>query len=253
MTNLFEKRIRTGKVFLLGDVHIGHVQADKKGFERAVKEISNSAGGDDAVIFMGDLLDAVQPTDRRFDARAFETLDEAKTYLDSVIDPLTDIDVLMLEGNHEYVVGRSGNNPVLFFLARRPKWKYGSYGSIVDLGRLWGYVNHGHGGGRYHGAKVNNIEREAGQFEGADFFFMGHVHWLFVNRYTKIGYNRRRKSLTHNRMHIGYTGSFLRTYTLDAEVSTYGERAVYSDVERGYLSMRIEDNTIVGVDVHGLP
>lgn len=249
---IYKHSMKDGKVYLLGDVHIGHIQADKENFKRAIKDISVSAGGDDLVVFMGDLLDSVLPTDRRFDIRGFESMEEAKTWFDSVIEPLADMSALFLEGNHEYKISRNGDNPIKFFLHSRPKWEFGTYGAVIDLGKSWGYVNHGHGGGRYHGAKVNNIEREAGYFDGADFLFMGHVHWLFTNTFVKLRYKKSKPHITQNKMLIGYTGCILRTYVVHDEVAGYGERALYNDVERGYLVMNVENHKPVKVDRIGL-
>lgn len=247
MTKLFKKKMKNGKVYLLGDVHIGHVQANKQLFQKAIKWISSKASGDDVVIFMGDLFDSIYPTDRRFDARAFETVEESYTWFDSVVEPLSDIDTVILEGNHEEKVARLGNSPMNYILKGRPKWHDGSYGCVIDLGKCWGYVNHGHGGGRYHGAKVNNIEREAGYFDGAEFLFMGHVHWLFTSEVPKLGYNRGKRKFDHNRMLVGYTGCFLSTYNLGAGISSYGERALYSDVVNGFLVMNVENGHPAGV------
>ena len=71
--HLIERRIPyssksdTFNLYGIGDVHVGNIGFAKDKFERDIKAIKNDPRA--LVVLMGDLADAIVPTDKRFDGR----------------------------------------------------------------------------------------------------------------------------------------------------------------------------------------
>jgi len=95
------------------------------------------------------------------------------------------------------------------------------------------HVHHGWQGGRTKGAKVNQLEKDAGKYPDCDFIVRGHSHNLLATAFVRTTINQRGTDLLHKKVIVGHSGSYLRGMV--PEVETYSERADYRSEPMGCL------------------
>jgi predicted phosphodiesterase len=103
------------------------------------------------------------------------------------------------------------------------------------------YAEHGHGGGRKTGGKINSLEDMMGPFD-ADIYLRGHVHTKLVTKHPRLSIAASGSAKLQSKTRVcGLTGCYYKTYQQDT--SSYGERNGYSPTELGGIAIRIRPGT----------
>ena len=186
------------RIYAVGDLHAGAIQADLKGWERFNQMILDDPQA--YVIFLGDLMNnATRSSVSNLYEDTMRPRDQ-KIYLREHLADLAKEEKILaiLPGNHEnrslkeaddsplYDVAaglylediyRDGMAFIKLTIGSREKAKTNCY-TI--------FATHGSGGGAMTGAYVNKCERFAKNFDGVDIFFFGHSHKPFITKPNKI-------------------------------------------------------------------
>lgn len=235
----------------ISDVHVGHVDHNKKLFLDTVKWIKENNA---YTILLGDLIDGISQKDRRYENDSIA--DEFKPHLDNLhyrqcevflegIMPIKDQIIGVMSGNHEQVVKKQFGFDATSVIAQRlEKPILTDPGYVIirfrdgKATRLYNiFCSHGDWmGGRKRGSKVNNLEDKMGDFE-FDMICAGHTHDRFVTTRKRIipivGRNNN-ISFDEKRITIINTGSFTSTYT-DNNIDTWASRKVFSPQSTGVV------------------
>ena len=251
-------RTQEYRLYPLGDVHIGALNCAEKQFRRVVRMIETDKnarwfGG-------GDLLDSVILQDqKRFDpaslpdwmfkgtaktvkARIKDIVAAQRDRLLSIIDPIKDKCIGLMEGNHEYSIMKYHNRDLMhdlcsaldvpaltdccFLRFRFTREKRGTSQDSVIAVRM--FACHGHGGGRSEGSEPNHLARLAKDKE-CEIVLRGHSHTehimppisrLSIPTHGSLGDEADQKIVR-----AANWGCYVRTYA--AGESTYDSRATY--------------------------
>jgi len=238
------KRAEPVHLFVLGDVHVGNRNADLDHFKRDVEAIRKTPNA--YVILMGDLVDAIAISDKRFDRREIDPqfhgwidqLPQAEVrWICDALKPIKDRILCVLTGNHEETVRdvttRVGvaydpHYEICKYLGAKSldycgfvRWKIvakdngkasaassGGHGDTITI-----YATHGHGSGQTAGSHALAITRLMDGFE-ADLTFFAHRHQRFVWQRVRLAIARRGKLGMIERKTVGcMPGSYLKTAT----------------------------------------
>ena len=254
----FDSRADIFSIYPLGDTHVGHRGSREDAF--AVYADRIEADPLARWVGMGDYLDCVQRSDKRYDVR--ETA-EWMTLADQedIVAAQRDHWLMMtrhiwskclglLKGNHEDAIRRHYERDVYAELLRAVAednlWceqmdglgrKTGAELALGYVGQLWlqfarsngsvtsidSWWHHGYGGGRLKGAKALALQRAAGQFD-VRLLVMGHTHDEVIEPINRIKRTVRGR-LWNQRTMTMVSGTFLETYS--TEGAAYIERAGY--------------------------
>ena len=253
----------------ISDVHVGHVDHDKKLFLSTVKWIKDNNA---YTILLGDLIDGISQKDRRYENDSIA--DEFKPYLDNLhyrqcevflegIMPIKDQVIGVMGGNHEQAVKKHFGFDATSVIAQRlekPILTDPGYviirfrnGNSTRLYKI--FCSHGDWmGGRKRGSKVNNMEDKMGDFE-FDALLAGHTHDLWSSTRKQIipTVGKSKITFTEKRISFVNTGSFTKTYT-DNNVDTWASRKVFSPQRSGVARMdfylKRNKNTTRYIDMH---
>lgn len=235
----------------ISDVHMGHVDFNKKLFLDTVKWIKDNNA---YTILLGDLIDGISQKDRRYENDSIA--DEFKPYLDNLhyrqcevflegIMPIKDQIIGVMGGNHEQVVKKFFGFDATSVIAQRLekpiltdpgyviiKFRDGKATSLYNI-----FCSHGDWmGGRKRGSKVNNMEDKMADFE-FDMICAGHTHDKWVSTRKQIipivGRNNN-ITITEKRKIFVNTGSFMSTYN-DSNHDTWASRKVFSPQSAGVV------------------
>ncbi len=257
----YKSRSDKFNVIGLGDMHLGSVGFDEKHLLSTVKWIKETPRT--YWIGMGDFVEAINPTDKRFDPYSISPSYNIRSLSRLIATQIEDITAILkpiknkclglVTGNHEETVRLKFNNDIGYILAKNLGTENLGYDGWVRLcfARLDAdkvcykiYVTHGHCGAGKSGSKVNKLEDLAG-FMDADIIMMGHGHKkVIAPPVLKIGLDDRGNVISRKQIAI-MTGSFLRTYVENA--TTYGEKAGYSPCDLGTVRIVLKPDT---KDVH---
>jgi len=224
------------RIIPFGDLHYPATNCRIDLFQNLVNYIKETP--DCYAIGMGDLLDAIVITDRRFDPSEKDTnLDTQIVKIRNILEPIKNKIICLLTGNHEYTIYSRGYGNPIQRLCRELGIKYAGYSAFIKLHvepkthkkDLVIYAHHGWAAGRQTGATVNNIENLSKHYE-ADVFLLGHSHKLSATSQVKIGWGGPKKNLFVN------TGSFLETSTIGS--TSYSERRGYPPLKLGVAKIR---------------
>uniref|UniRef100_A0A6M3L8G8 Calcineurin-like phosphoesterase domain-containing protein n=1 Tax=viral metagenome TaxID=1070528 RepID=A0A6M3L8G8_9ZZZZ len=231
-------------VFLLGDIHEGHVNMDDAALNRAIEIIQENIANNPHtyVILMGDLAECITSgNDPRWDPLAVDEKydiqdlkDLPKRQIEIVYDylkPIKDSIVCVLHGNHEENLVKRGRGDVIEYLVhgmrgdeQKPlpnayKLGYdGFYIFRVELRKNHTHtitfaLNHGvGGGGRTEGHFINSTFNNFNNWEGADFYICGHGHRLLAFEKKRLAVDTRNLRVIEGKTWYGMSGCFLRTY-----------------------------------------
>jgi len=241
-------------VWGIGDIHVGSRACDEKLLHSIVSRVKKNKKA--RVVLMGDLIEAINPTDKRFDATnlpdwvEFKDLDNlAIIQCNRVVDmllPIADKIICSVAGNHEATAHRRYHfDPHDYILTRlRDKAKVmihnGGYGQcILRLKTKRGShttttmfsLFHGSGGGVTLGGTINKQVKTLDYIE-CDVKMSGHTHQLtealvprcYVPSSGKLDLISKPKVIVQ-------TGSYLKTYGDD--FTTYSEMREYAPVPLG--------------------
>lgn len=192
-------------LIFIGDEHIGNAAAQEDILHKVVEHVKQNEHT--YAIFLGDAIDAINITDRRFDPRqcapwlsVVDLLDIAAAEIDryaSIVRPIADRVLAACCGNHEDKLSRRYERDVyraLWDAVGVPAERRLGYGGFVQLKirdnrypstqrrrssvQAWTvtiFCHHGAGGGRLLGGTALNLERLPGRFL-ADIYAVGHTH-----------------------------------------------------------------------------
>lgn len=181
---------KEARVYFIGDLHVGAIEANIKGWEKFCERILSEKNA--YIAILGDMMNNATKSSvsNVFDDTMRPR--EQKRYLANALAPLSERILCAVSGNHEYRSGKDADDdPMLDILSKLDledlyrqnaafvKIAFGSR----DAGRggekpLQVYtmcVTHGAGGGIYTGAAVNRNERMA-MFVNTDILAVGHTH-----------------------------------------------------------------------------
>lgn len=217
------RRFSTSKdirVIGVGDLHIGTIEANKKGWEYFVDLILKDPLT--YVIFVGDLMN--NATKSSVSNVFEETLRprEQKMYLVEKLKPLAEAEkILAIEpGNHEQRSAKDADDDPLYDVAAKLDIE-DIYRENLALVKVVIGTNknpnvytilavHGAGGGAQTGASVNRYERYAYSWDGIDIFMFGHTHKPFITKPNKMILDRQKGLVRQNRMVVMTVPSWLQ-------------------------------------------
>lgn len=253
----------------LSDIHIGHVDFDRRYFQNTVSWIKKKGA---ITALVGDMIDAIGVHDKRFEPKSIDPfflpyLDnlfqkQVEVFLDLVM-PIKDQIIWVMDGNHETAIKKHSTYDALGVIAAALEkpiltdpgftgLRFHNNTSVCSL-KIW--ASHGcFLGGRYRGAKVNNLERVSQYFPGCDIYMAGHTHdkWIIEGHQVRLSKNFK---IVEKRCYFANTGAFLRTYQ-EKETDTWASRSVFSPQVPGvcrfdfYLKRRPTDS-VRYIDIHG--
>jgi len=234
-------------IYFLGDVHEGNSNHDAKAFAKAVDIIKKD---ENAVwIGMGDMIDAINHKDPRFDpieiAREYglkhlkDLPSEQTRRLYDKIRPIQYKCIALLRGNHEESYIRHNAFDATAYLSELmddvPIVGYTGFVRVGLVSKKKGnrrtylriYVTHGVGGGGYREGYPINVIHDVSRWVEADVYVMGHIHRMSIDKQTILGVRDSGEAFVYDRWY-GTNGCFL----LKARTGTRG----YFEGKRGPMS-----------------
>lgn len=183
------------KVYAVGDLHAGAIQANLKGWEKFNQIILDDPKA--YVIFLGDMMNNATKSSVSNPYEDVMRPRDQKIYLKEHLADLAKADRILaiLPGNHENRSLKEADDSPLYDVAAKLDLEdiYRDNLAVIKLNvgttRLNTYMilaTHGSGGGKFTGSSVNNYERYASIWEGIDIFYFGHSHKPFVTKPNKI-------------------------------------------------------------------
>jgi UDP-2,3-diacylglucosamine pyrophosphatase LpxH len=249
------------KIWAIGDVHIGAKNVHRERFEATLKEIAKDKNS--YIVLLGDLVDAITMSDRRFDMREIDprySLEEvgriAEKQMEDVYEylkPVQDKVICMITGNHEHKLAQRTGYDISRILANKmnvPMLGYSGFARLIfrrkssknnpcNTHSYTIYMHHGRGGGRSGGSGLNNLDKLPGMFD-ADIYMMGHIHRQIID-HKPILYMDRGGNIKERYKVLMNSGSYLRTY---GQGSTgYGEVGQYPPSVLGSVYVEIAPHT----------
>ncbi len=256
-------------LYPLGDVHFGSANCATDLFDAVIREIRDDP--DALWIGMGDMIEAIAPNDKRWQAGGIDekvvnlaSQDRiGDVYVEKMGDKLKPIAakcVSYASGNHEQVFDtRYYTNLSVRIMqeAGIPSDRYADWAALVRLSFEEGnhrntlrvFHSHGWQAGRMDGAKVNEVSRLMSYID-ADIYLQGHSHARFVIPRSRMMVNQSWTKVTEQKVYVAHTGSFLKTFEQDA--AGYAERAGYPPVSLGIVKFFLHPNQNHGVRIEAM-
>lgn len=184
------------KVYAVGDLHVGAIQSNLKGWEEFNRRILDDPNA--YVIFLGDLMNNATRSSVSNPYEDNMRPREQKIYLKEHLTDLAKADRILaiLPGNHENRSLKDADDSPMYDVAAKLNLEdiYRDNFAVIKLlvgrksrpERYVLFATHGSGGGKLTGGSVNNYERFAATWEGIDIFYFGHTHKPFVTKPNKI-------------------------------------------------------------------
>lgn len=179
------------EIIPIGDVHIGDSHADIKALQNVVKYVLEKENR--YVILNGDLMNTALKTSVSDVYGELLSPMEQRRYIKNILLPIKDRILAIGSGNHEdriYLSAGVDNTYTLALELGIPK-KYSANSFVIFLKvgesqtsrpsktkqQVYSiFVQHGRGGGRKMGAKINRLVDMDDIIANADLYIMGHVH-----------------------------------------------------------------------------
>jgi predicted phosphodiesterase len=249
-------------VFAVGDLHADSKLFREERFKAWIAHIAEYGEGAVAVC-VGDYLNGQVPGHKHFDPDAMRSdyLLNLESYVkhglghcERLLKPLTKagVPVVMVEGNHDRMMGAVGFTPMLadrvgaqyigaggFIRVRSATQNTRAKRSITTGDRTTViYAHHGSKGGGTPGPKVNAMHALMG-WADADIYIAGHVHDALTRVVPRYTCNRKFDSLEVVERDVGLyrAPSFLsRSVT---GVSTYADRKEYGTNDEGLMWLEV--------------
>lgn len=190
------------KVYAVGDLHAGAIQANLKGWEKFNQIILDDPKA--YVIFLGDLMNNATKSSVSNPYEDIMRPRDQKIYLKEHLMDLAKADRILaiLPGNHENRSLKDADDSPLYDVAAKLDLEdiYRDNLAVVKLtvgtckpNAYAILATHGSGGGKLTGSTVNNYERFAATWDGIDIFCFGHSHKPFITKPAKSVFDT-----THN-------------------------------------------------------
>lgn len=235
----------------LGDIHLGTCNCDLDELRDTVAYI---ASHDNCYwLGMGDYIEAITHQDKRFDPRNIPArhLNRLGDIVDSQMEEFEEICAPILNpdrclglhiGNHEETVFDRHGIDVGVRLCRKYDLHWLGYsalsrlifkrGKASDSASYKIHSQHGNGGGRKPGSKVNLIHDLPGNVV-ADVHIMGHVHDRIYDDGVQLDMVHKGAKIIAKERLYGITGTYYRTYQQGS--ISYGEKKNYKPTAIGSL------------------
>lgn len=243
-------------VIPLGDCHIGNSGCDINALKSMVEWIRSKPNT--YWIGMGDYIDAINYSDKRFDPKTIDSKyislgDIDKTiqlqiedFID-IIRPIKDKCLGFLRGNHEETIRRYFHYDVLYEIAKeldipRKMLLYDAACIRLRCVRMNSshmydiFCMHGNVGGRSYGHKANRIQDLHKYFLG-DIYLLAHSHIKQAQMNTLIYFNKSGK-MEKKKIIDAYTGCFLRGY--ERNKTCYVEKWMYPPTDIGCIKIKLQ-------------
>ena len=225
------------EIIPIGDLHNGSPNCRFDKFKKMVDYIEKSP--QTYVIGMGDYLDCILSTDKRYDSNASSgSITQHKLEVLTQLKRIKDKIICLMTGNHEYKFAQWGYGDPTQYLAQELGVPYAGMSCFIKLKIPWEiahkapliiYAHHGWFSGRKRGSKVDNIEDLMRDYD-ADCYLCGHSHDLFATRRARISWEGDKSVVFAN------TGSFVQTASFGT--SNYSERAGYPPQKLGVVKIK---------------
>jgi predicted phosphodiesterase len=234
----------------LGDIHLGTCNCDLDELRATVRYIA--ANPNCLWLGMGDYLECIRHQDKRFDPRNIpprhltrlgDIVASQTEELEEILAPILTPEkcVGLHTGNHEETAYLVYGADVVMNLCRKYGLKWLGYSALSRLLFKRGktdtvsykiHSQHGHGGGRKVGGKVNLLHDLPSNVT-ADIHIMGHVHDRIYDDGVQLDMVHKGAKLVAREKLYGITGTYYRTYQ-EGSIS-YGEKKNYKPTAIGSL------------------
>jgi len=273
-------------IFYFGDLHVGSILHYRKGFLKLKEIVCNEYDGipakDNYLVDHGDQFEAIAIDDKRFDPLMHAEkkdfyVDHQYEEVKKLYEPIKEKILAILYGNH--LQKHKGICNYAKKLAGELEVEYGTWSCkihyINNNGSLMYKSYHTHGRKQVNSYADDPKRRKVGKqlilkrqlrekFGDCVVMCKGHTHKLIVcpperelyltdsGRKTVQNYTShtegQNKQYIHpdNRWYVN-TGSFMKMYADDQEVSGYAEMAEYDPVELGFVVGKCRNGKIVDV------
>ena len=227
-------------LYPLGDIHLGSSHCSESAIERKVAAIKSERNA--LWIGMGDYMECILPSDKRFDIGGLakwvvkdNITESQRERTVKLLKPIANKCIGLLTGNHEETLHMRGEGDVTRNLCKDLNVDYLSYAAMVRLifnrsGSQHSFLVHawhGAGAAQSEGGRLMRLMRLVNEVQ-ADIYLMGHLHAITTHTPERLTFGRR---VEHKRLVAATTGSWMTTYTQPKSGehmnSGYGERAGY--------------------------
>ena len=238
----------------IGDIHLGTINCDLDELRRTIKYVESNPSA--YWLGMGDFCECIRHQDhRRFDprtipprhlARLGDIAASEREELEEILFPiLNDKKCWGLHGgNHEEDLYKYYGEDIIGQLCRAYGLRDLGYQALTRVrfsrsssGNIKTYVihsQHGHGGGRKVGAKLNLL-RDLPANINADVHIMGHVHDRIIDDAVQLELSSDSLRLEAREKVFGITGTFYRTY--QEGITNYAEKRNYPPTPIGCIKI----------------
>ena len=178
------------RIYPLGDIHAGSVDCA----ERAVREQRDiiKKDRDGYWIGMGDIIDAITESDKRWDTKGIASwvkhdniIESQRKFAVELLKPIAHKCIAYLSGNHEEAVHSNHNNDISLNICEDLGLPYAGYSCFIELfftrstesHKYTIHAWHGAGSAQTEGAQLMRLKRLVKENE-ADVYLMGHLHTI---------------------------------------------------------------------------
>lgn len=245
----------TYKFLLAGDFHYGSAQCDMALIK---KFVDRYAGREKTkVILMGDEIDAIASSDKRYDSMAVhEKYRGERNFLDLIIEdfiellsPLKGQIIAGVDSNHNTTYRKLSDSDPHYRISRALGFERLGYGGFICIGWDWHKSQKGTGNRArsttFHvshgkpttastpGGSINTLANDA-QWFICEVMAHGHSHRLSAGL-SRILFEADPRHATYKKrkQNLVQTGSFLKSYSMD-EYSPYSEVKRYPPIDLGW-------------------
>ena len=239
------------RLYTIGDSHLGNRNCSVDRLEQDIEVVRRDPLA--RVILVGDIVDAICPADKRWDATQIPDGVPVKALADwgkflrltaeKAFKPIKHKVIGAVYGNHEATFQiRCAEQIHAAFCENLgvPNFGYSCFLDLVFRREVKGsnaarsyriFAHHGAGAAQTAGGKINRLVAFMLMAE-ADIYVVGHVHEKDVKRMEALTADADCKRLSSKKRLGVFSGTYLRTYAEGAHAG-YGERAGYRPVPLG--------------------
>jgi predicted phosphodiesterase len=238
----------------IGDVHVGEEMFDKKMLDNVIKYILDKPNR--YVVLIGDLMDMALRMSVSDSYGA--TLSPAKQveHCAKMFSPIKDRILAMTTGNHEFRTYKHTGIDVSRYLALEmgvvDRYSDNSFVLFVKVGESHTsrpsktkkqvysiFVQHGSGGGRKNGSKLNRLNDTDEIVADADLYISGHTHTPIGNIMSTFKTDTQNLTITRHNKHYLLSNSYL---SFGGYGLTYGYSPSAKQIGRAILNTKGKKN-----------